>query len=206
MRMRQSGWRGVSRMVVLVFALLLAGCAATLPRPDGARLSGDQLDAFSLEGRFSLRQDERNHSGRLSWKHSGAGDELLLASPFGQGIAEIVVNADTATLTTNDGKTYSAADVPTLTEQILGYRLPLALLTDWVRGRNADAEVVERDAHGRALRLRHEDWRIEYGYDGDDPQAPPGRLFAERAGALGTFELRLRIDEWSTLKTPESQP
>ncbi len=202
MRMRQTGWRGVSRMVILVFSLLLAGCAATLPRPDAERLSGDRLEAFFLEGRFSLRQDERNHSGRLSWKHSGNGDELLLASPFGQGVAEIVVNADRATLTTNDGKVYSATDAATLTEQVLGYRLPLSLLAEWVRGRNADAEVVERDAHGRALRLRHEDWRIEYGYDGDDPQAPPGRLFAERAGA---FELRLRIDAWSTLQTPESQ-
>lgn len=201
--MRQSGWRGLSRMAALVFVLLLAGCAATLPRPDADRVSGDQLETFSLEGRFSLRQEERNHSGRLSWKHSGEGDELLLASPFGQGIAEIVVNADMATLTTNDGKVYSASDAPTLTEQILGYRLPLTLLADWVRGRNAGAEVVERDAHGRALRLRHEDWRIEYGYDGDDPLAPPGRLFAERAGV---FELRLRIDEWINVSPKESAP
>lgn len=200
--MRQSGWRGMSRVAALVCALLLAGCAATLPRSDAERFSGAELDAFALEGRFSLRQDERNHSGRLSWKHSAAGDELLLASPFGQGIAEIMVNAETATLTTNDGKVYSASDATVLTEQVLGYRLPLPLLADWVRGRAGAAEVVDRDGYGRPLRLRHEDWRVDYGYDSDDPLAPPGRLFAER---FGVFELRLRIDEWNGLP-PRDEP
>lgn len=200
--MRLFVWRSVFRLVVLACALL-AGCAAPLPRPDTAPLSREVLDAFVLEGRFSLRQEERNHSGRLTWKHSTEHDEVLLASPFGQGIAEILVDAEVATLTTSDGKVYSAADVPTLTEQVLGYRLPLALLTDWVRGRNADAEIIERDAHGRPLRLRHEDWRVDYGYDNEDPLAPPGRLFAER---LGAFELRLRIDEWISLPTRDATP
>ncbi len=200
--MRLFVWRSAFRVVFLACALL-AGCAAPLPRPDTVPLSREALDAFVLEGRFSLRQEERNHSGRLSWKHSAEHDEVLLASPFGQGIAEILVDADVATLTTSDGKVYSAADVPTLTEQVLGYRLPLALLTDWVRGRNADAEIIERDAYGRPLRLRHDDWRVDYGYDNDDPLAPPGRLFAER---LGAFELRLRIDEWISLPTRDATP
>lgn len=200
--MRLFVWRSAFRVVFLACALL-AGCAAPLPRPDTVLLSREALDAFVLEGRFSLRQEERNHSGRLSWKHSAEHDEVLLASPFGQGIAEILVDADVATLTTSDGKVYSAADVPTLTEQVLGYRLPLALLTDWVRGRNADAEIIERDAYGRPLRLRHDDWRVDYGYDNDDPLAPPGRLFAER---LGAFELRLRIDEWISLPTRDATP
>lgn len=200
--MKSSLLRSEFRIASLLFVLLLAGCAA-MPPAGHVSPQRDGLEAFALEGRFSLRQDDRNHSGRLSWRHTAAGDELLLSSPLGQGVAEIVVTPAAATLTTGDGKAYSAPDVPTLTEGVLGYRLPLDLLVDWVRGRNAAAEILERDAQGRALRLRHEDWRIEYGYDGDDPQAPPGRLFAERAGA---FELRLRIDEWSSLQTPESQP
>jgi outer membrane lipoprotein LolB len=86
---------------------------------------------------------------------------------------------------------------------VLGYRLPLSLLVDWVLGRNSSAEVVERDAQGRPLQLRHEDWRVDYGYDGDDPAALPGRLFAER---LGAFELRLRIDEWTSVPSGATAP
>ena len=72
-----------------------------------------------------------------------------------------------------------------------------------MRGRNTEAAHVDRDTSGRPVRLRHEDWVVEYGYDSDDPLAPPGRLFAER---LGAFELRLRIDEWIDLPTRETAP
>ena len=83
MRLLQCIWRDLSRVVILACALMLAGCMTTPPRPAPEFKSGGQLEAFSIEGRFSLRQDNRNHSGRLTWKHASAGDEILLASPFG---------------------------------------------------------------------------------------------------------------------------
>ena len=195
--MRSFSLRALSRLVFVVSALLLAGCAA-LPTsaPESVALSRHALDDFVIEGRFSLRQNEQNHSGRLRWKHAGGSDEVLLASPFGQGVAEIVADSRSASLTTSDGKTYSAVDAESLTEQVLGYRLPLSLLADWVRGRLVPEHVAERDASGRPLALRHEDWRVAYEYDSDAPDALPGRLFAER---VGVFELRLRIDEWTRL-------
>ncbi|MDR2788460.1 MAG: lipoprotein insertase outer membrane protein LolB [Candidatus Accumulibacter sp.] len=191
MKPRDRRWR-VLRVAGWLCAALLAGCAAMPPAGVPARRGASE--DFRLEGRFSLRQGERNHSGRLIWRHTAAGDDLLLASPFGQGVAEIVSTAGQATLITGDGKVFTAPDVPSLTERALGYRLPLDRLSEWVRGRAADAEVVERDAPGRPLRLRHEDWRVDYAYDGDDPAALPVSVFAERSGAFG---LRLRVDEWS---------
>lgn len=196
-------FRSFLRAAILSGALLLAGCAGMAPVPVSNLSARDAMETFSLEGRFSLRQEEKNHSGRMSWRHAATGDELLLASPFGQGVAEISVGRNGATLTTSDGRAYAAADAQALTEQVLGYSLPLALLADWVRGRSLPEQVAERDALGRPLRLRHEDWFIEYGYDSDDPQALPGRLFAERVGA---FELRLKIDEWNGLEQGGRKP
>ena len=195
--MRSFFLRALSRIVIVVSALSLAACAA-LPTsaPEPAVLSRYALDDFVIEGRFSLRQNEQNHSGRLRWKHAGGSDEVLLSSPFGQGVAEIVADARSASLTASDGKTYSAADTESLTEQVLGYRLPLSLLADWVRGRLVPERIAERDALGRPVAMRHEDWRVAYEYDSDAPDALPGRLFAER---IGVFELRLRIDEWTRL-------
>jgi outer membrane lipoprotein LolB len=151
------------------------------------------LESFLLEGRFSLRQGEQNHSGRIGWRHSAQGDEILLASPFGQGIAEIVAVPGQATLTAADGRRFTAPDAASLIERALGYGLPLERLADWVRARAADADVVERDALGRPLRLRVDGWRVEYGYGSDEAQALPASIFAGRDGA---FELRLRIDGW----------
>jgi len=127
----------------------------------------------------------------------------MLSSPFGQGIAEITTSASGAQLTTSDGKKYSATDAETLTTQVLGYPLPLARLTDWVRGRGARSAASELDAQGRLWHLRHDDWRIDYDYANEDPQAPPSALFARRSDGL---ELRLRIDEWTALASVDGAP
>ena len=179
-------------------ALCLSACANLLPPAEGQVVAQrNQLQSFALEGRFALRHEEKSTSGRLSWRHVGERDELLLASPFGQGMAEIVSDAAGARLTTSDGKSYVAADAETLTLQVLGYPLPLGQLLDWVRGRAAGSGFEALDAFGRPLRLRQDAWRIDYEYDNDDPQALPGRLVVQREGVL---ELRLRIDEWRDLK------
>ena len=187
-------WR--SGVWLSLAVLLISGCASLSPKPTGIAPAREALDAFSLEGRFSLRQENKNYSGKMSWRHQGADNTLLLSSPFGLGLAEITTRANVAQLTTSDGKLYTAADAETLTQQVLGYPLPLAQLTDWVRGRDDAPGLAERDTFGRPLRLSHQDWRIEYGYEGDDPAAAPSRIFAERTGGL---ELRLKIDEWTSL-------
>ncbi|MEO8408926.1 MAG: lipoprotein insertase outer membrane protein LolB [Propionivibrio sp.] len=179
----------------------LGGCAILTPTDStsAAQATRESLRDFSLIGRFSLRQDDESYSGQLDWRHAGVDNELLLSSPFGQGIAEIVTGADGAKLTTSEGRIYYAPDAEALTRQVLGYTLPLTQLTDWVRARtggDGTVDQVKLDEQGRPRQLRHESWRIDYGYDSDDPAALPGVVFVERAGR---FELRLRIDQWSNL-------
>jgi len=53
------------------------------------------------------------------------------------------------TLTTAEPREYHAADVESLTQQVLGFRLPLGGLADWVRGRPSPD-------------LERRGWRIEY--------------------------------------------
>lgn len=199
------GWISGLRALSIMLGALCAGACASLAPPMESVVAParNQLQSFSLEGRFSLRHEEKSYAGRLTWRHVGGTDELLLASPFGQGMAEIVSDAAGARLTTGDGKSYVAADTETLTDQVLGYPLPLSHLLDWLRGISADGDFEALDAFGRPLRLHQDAWRISYEYDNDDPQALPGRLFVQRDGVL---ELRLRIDEWRSLSHTEGAP
>ncbi len=203
---RPAGLSDLQRIVVpFLLALFLSACAlgpkphteATAAPPSGT------LEFFSLEGRFSLRNDEKNYAGRLSWTHLAGGDEFLLSSPFGQGMAKVTTDAAGAHLATNDGKTYSATDVEALTLQVLGYPLPLGLLADWVRGRSARGAFGLPDASGRPLALQQEGWRIAYEYDTEDSRALPARLFVERDDGL---QLRLRIDEWRAIDGAAALP
>ena len=188
----------------MLVALCLSACASLSPHADrGTALQKNQLRSFSLEGRFSLRYEDKSYTGHLSWRHVGGRDAVLLASPFGQGMAEIVSDAAGVVLTAGDGKSYAAPDAETLTQQVLGYPLPLNHLLDWVRARGASGTVDAQDALGRLLRLRQGVWHIAYEYDNDDAQALPGRLFVRREDGL---ELRLRIDEWRNLTDEDGRP
>lgn len=154
---------------------------------------------FSLDGRFALRtqlpgQAVQSGSGRLSWTHQGDSDHILLASPLGHGLAEIVSTPNGARLTTADGKVSESTDVDQLTEDMTGQRLPVRQLTTWLLGRpQQNTAQIESDAAGRPSRLREAGWRVDYAYDHPTPEALPSRLTLTRDGQI---ELKLRIETW----------
>lgn len=190
-----------------VFALccslsLISACTGLSPRTEEAFPERLSLQDFYLEGRFSLRQGNDNSAGRISWRHEGSKNNLLLSSPLGQGMAEISTDPMGARLLTHDGRLYESPDVESLTRQILGYPLPLERLTRWVRGEHGNYDKIEHDSLGRILRFRHEGWAIDYEYGDKRAESPPDRIFIER---IGEFELRLKIDTWESLAPKNGQ-
>ncbi len=98
---------------------------------------------------------------------------------------------DAVVLTTAEPREYRATDAESITEQVLGFRLPLAGLADWVRARpSGDASFREhKSPDGRLQSLEQSGWRIEYQeYDGERPS----RLRLLYPG----IELRLAISSW----------
>lgn len=186
---------------IAALLLLVSGCASltTPPVPPPPR---DTLAAFSLEGRFALNHETRSYSGRISWTYRPNASELLLSSPFGQGLAEIVTDADGARLTGSDGSIRTAPDAETLTREVLGYPLPLKQLADWVRGRTPPGSG-RLDPLGRVLSLQQDGWLIDYGYGDDAPGSPPLRISARQGENV---ELRIFIDAWQSISPEEVHP
>lgn len=187
--------------LVLVQLLVLAGCTAMAPP---ARISQDA--GFALEGRVAVRYGAENISGRIAWTHDPARDEIGLASPLGNQLARLVRAADGVTLTDSRQETFRAADAESLTEQRLGWRLPLSGLTDWVQGRVATglaagtiadqaAPEAQRDNAGRLSLLMQSGWRIDYSYE-DDTARLPKRLILQYLKAVEPLEIRLVIERW----------
>ena len=168
--------------------LLVSACAAPgflLPAADAE---------FELAGRIAVSYRDDAGSGNIAWRHAPSSDEMLLTTPLGQGVARLVRAQGAIVLTTQDGREFRAADAESLTEQVLGFRVPIVDLADWVRGRAArepaPAPLRERrDAAGRLVELEQAGWRVEYlAYEG----ALPSRLRLNFPGV----ELRLAISEW----------
>ncbi len=166
-------------------AAVLGACASLpgtgLPIPGG----------FELSGRVAVRHGKDAASGRIFWRHSNDADEVLITSPLGQGIARISRDRDRFRLVTGDNKEYRAADAESLTEQALGWRLPLAGLSDWVQARASPGRPAEMQGDvDKGLELRQDGWQVAY------EEFRGGRPFRMRL-TREDLEIRLVLDQWT---------
>ncbi|WP_407659195.1 lipoprotein insertase outer membrane protein LolB [Methylobacillus arboreus] len=184
--------------------LALAGCASLPPAvsPSTAEVHQQHLtslagiDSFGLKGRIGMQTEAKGFSGSTQWQHSQAQDDISLFSPLGSQVASINRTADGVSLVTSDNKRYEAADAETLTEQNLGWRLPMSGLSDWVLGRpNQHAiEAAQWDEAGRLIKLKQDGWDIEYGqYITTSAYQLPTRITLRNASRL---TLKLIVQQW----------
>jgi outer membrane lipoprotein LolB len=126
-------------------------------------------------------------------------------SPLGQTVAAINVTPGSATLTQAGQEPRTAADIDSLTQQTLGWPLPVSGLRDWLQGYAVDAQgqrfraspasnsVTTKDG----WRLRFVDWQAAGGGGaaaGAAVAAPVPRLIqAERAASGDIQDLAIRI-------------
>ncbi len=197
---------GLRVAAALVFLAALVSCAQ-LPAP----AAGIEVE-FELAGRIGMRYRDEATSGHLAWRHSELHDDLLISSPFGHGIAQIRRADDALTLSLADGRSFRARDAEALTSQVLGFRLPLAGLADWVVGRKSARLPIseeKRDARGRLMSLAQGGWRVEYlSYREDAPGAGlPTQLRLYYPSATDPeIELRVSVSDWRVLPRKASAP
>ncbi|MBS0319528.1 MAG: outer membrane lipoprotein LolB [Proteobacteria bacterium] len=195
---RAPRFRGSPRMFVALRAIVatcvlavIAGCA-TRP-PPVSHAPPPVAEAFSLQGRISVRHGTDALAANVAWTHSASDDHIELATPLGTGIARMTRDASGATIELADGRRERAASFATLTEASLGVPIPVAGLASWVQGapRAGSAARIERDGAGRTSTLDQDGWSIVYAY-ADDAATRPRRLVA----TYPDIDLRLVIDAW----------
>ena len=173
------------RCLVLSALLLALGACAQL------ETRAPQDVQFDLSGRLAARYRNEAFTGNLAWRHAASADEMLITSTLGAGVARIVREGKTVILTTAEPREYRAADAEALTEEVLGFRVPLAGLADWVQGKPSTESPASAEyaPDGRLLSLQQRGWNVEYlEYQG----SRPSRMRLTYPG----IELRLAISEW----------
>lgn len=171
---------------VLALALALAGCAPAEIRPSFAAVE------FDIAGRLGARYQSESFTGNLTWKHARDADELVISTPLGQGVARIARQGKAIVLATAEPREYRSTDAELITERVLGFRVPLAGLADWVRARPSTESPAQAEyaPDGKLRTLAQSGWTIEYqDYEG----ARPTRMRLVYPG----IELRLAITRWN---------
>ncbi len=120
------------RAIAVLAAALVAGCATVGERAPA--------DSTTLSGKLSVRVDAtattpaRSESGNFELRGTPEAGQLNLSTPLGNVMAQARWAGRRAWLATAQGET-EYPDLDTLTQEMLGERLPVAALFDWLRGR-----------------------------------------------------------------------
>lgn len=182
---------GRTRSALAVLCMLLAACATTSRSPPDRSYTG-RFSAITTAG-----EKRDNVSGRFILEIFGSQQILDLLSPLGTTVARIQVEPGSARATGAQMQEVRGPNADVLSEQLLGWTLPVSGLADWIEGRPAPDRVarVERDA-GRVVLIEQDGWTIRLT-ELFDSTARPRRLVLERPATVNApaVSLRLVVDE-----------
>jgi outer membrane lipoprotein LolB len=191
---RQSLVRAVLQAVA---AALLGACApVALERASALGVPPAPQGSFDVAGRLSAHHGDDALTANFRWRHASERDELELASPLGQTVALLSGDASNVRLQTADGRVSTASDWSALTEQGLGWPLPVDGLVFWIQGapRPGSSFSAEKGDDGRVALLRQDGWTIVY-HAYSEAAAPASRP-ARMTLSYPDLELRIAVDHW----------
>lgn len=187
------------RLTLLAFAAVLAGCATSTANLSTASVA-DYRETIDLAGRLSVnyQKDGRPESlnGNFEWEQKPGAVDVTLASPLGQTVATINVTPAAATLTQAGQAPRSADDIDGLTQQTLGWPLPVSGLRDWLQGYALDAAGKRfRASPAQSSVTTRDGWRLRFmeWQDAAAAQPVPRLIQAERAAVGDIQDLSIRI-------------
>jgi outer membrane lipoprotein LolB len=155
----------------------------------------EQISSFTLQGRIGIQTNPKGFSGSLIWQHATSKDEIALYSPLGSQVASIFSSPTHITLLDSNGKSYQAIDAETLTQDVLGWRLPLKGLSDWALGRPSASPIEHStwNAQGQLTLLKQDGWTIEFdNYLQQGNHTLPSKIYLKST----QLNLKLLVERW----------
>lgn len=198
------------RRFVFLYVALLSGCeflpVTETPLPAVADLQVawanhqsqlDSLEAWTLDGRISLRQEEEAWHASLRWQQIDSVYHINLFGPFGQGAAQLNGSPQSVILQ-HDGQTVQSDDAEQLLRQRLGLQVPVNGLRYWAIGLVAPGSeyTQELGSDGRLAVLQQNGWRVRYrAYESVKGFMLPSKIFLDHNG----LDVRLVVDQWEVV-------
>ncbi len=197
--------RGV--LALVCGAALVASCATFDPIAPAERVYTGRFAAVVSRG-----TERESVSGRFTLAVRPDSATVDLASPLGNAMARLQAGPDDATLIApqSDGSlaTWHGASPEALAESVLGWRLPVSGLAEWIDGRavpGRPAQVVP--AMGPSQQIEQDGWTItiDERFPGSDAPRRLSLSRPEAAPASPAVRLRLVVDAPASTRTGSPQ-
>jgi outer membrane lipoprotein LolB len=189
----------MQRRLFLLALAFTGACTTTLPLPSGTRTYRSDV---RLGGRLSVSYraagKPESLQGKFLWVQRGEQIDIELLTPLGQTIARIAIAPGRARIEQSGGDVREAASIDQLTEQTLGWTLPVNGLRYWLQGFMRDARgQLTSVAPDQSGTLRGDGWKLRYmSWQADGSTAMPKRIDFMRDTAQSELALRVVIDRW----------
>lgn len=193
-------------LCIVTIALALGACQTSAVRPTQLQMPSaglirqQQLQAvqqFSVEAKLAVQYAGKGYTARMQWQHDGSHDVLDIYSPLGQQVAHIDRDPIQVSLTDQQGHVHQAQDIASLTEQLLGWRLPLQGLSEWILGLPAANSPYQAQYFpaGEPAQLLQAGWQIDYdSYQSVSlPATAPDSVSLPDTLRLRNEDLRLKL-------------
>jgi outer membrane lipoprotein LolB len=187
---------------LIACALVLAACAAPRVKTDDALLArqGERERALAsqpnwqLQGRLGVSNAKDAGSGSLQWKQDGDAFRFSVHAPVTGKTWVLAGDAHHVVLEGLHEQPVEGDDAAALLDRELGWKVPVAQLTEWVRAARAKGEAqIEFRSDGLPAVIQQDGWKIEYpDYDSTHQPPLPRKVFASR----GDSRVRLSVSEW----------
>ena len=198
--------------LLIAMPLLLSGCAVLTPTPaprSNAILAVPVYQtSLALSGRLSVRyqQDGKEEAlhGSFRWLQTPEQITVTLLSPLNQTLATIEITPTSARLIEAGKPPRSADNIETLTNETLGWTLPVDGLRGWLQGFSIDSgkpvPIAQPGSDNATPVVTRDGWQIQYiSWFNEDapPLTRPKRIDLQRTTpALGEMAIRIVIDTW----------
>lgn len=182
----------MQRFLLLWLLTSLAACSSTGSKPPLID------DHWRLLGKLGIRTEDARHSARVNWQQQGNNYQIQLSGPFGAGAVKLARDDNGVTLQQSGHATQHAPSANELLQDNLGWSLPVAAASYWVRALPApgiDAQL-QHDTDGRISQITQLGWQFNYRYK----DAQPYRITLTPLAYNAT--LTLIIKQWQTIPSP----
>lgn len=116
-------------------------------------------------GAIGITTQDQSLSAHFTWQQQSQTDYTIhLFGPLGINNNTLTEKQNQFSLTTSDGKIYTANDPEALMQQQLGYQLPVSNLYYWIRGLASPNQKSEKtfDQYHHIATLKQNGWNIFY--------------------------------------------
>nr|WP_081475710.1 lipoprotein insertase outer membrane protein LolB [Microbulbifer agarilyticus] len=201
----QATTRCALRILGAALLFTLAACSAQKPQPQhppshtAQQQSAAALQRWEVKGKLGVRSPRENGSANLVWQQANANYRIHLSGPLGAGSTTITGAPNGVSLQKGSDPAVFASNPAQLTEQIMGWPLPVSEMFYWVRGLAAPGAVSgqRKNAEGLLQSLQQAGWQLNFSdYQVVGPYKLPSRIKAASSNPAGPVSVTVVVKEW----------